>query len=246
MKSKKVQGKGINMRIILGIIMLIASIVFGLFIIPKLGSNPDTSYTVYELTKDIPAGTALTESDIKESATIDKTVAALTVGDAQAIIGKIAAVDLKKNMYVYTSDLSTGQILSKNFVPQGKQILSIPITSLAMSVSYQLQTDDVVRVFTVTNGVANVPRELQYVQVYNVYDENGNNPHISGLHPQTISFIVNQTQAEKLVSLTSTSSIQLSLIARNDEKLMKDMLSAQETVLEQIKANPQTPSAGNQ
>ena len=140
-----------------------------------------------------------------------------------------------------------GNISLKSTVPNGKQIISIPVTSIAMSVSYQLQANDIIRIFTLDdNGKTYVPDALQYLKIENVYDENGDSARATGMRPATISLIVDEIQAEELVSIITNQTVHVSLISRNDEAMAASMLEHQDKVLksintqEQFKAQSQT------
>jgi hypothetical protein len=235
MNNKRTPGKGFSVRILLGVVMLITAIIAGIFVLPKVAQTSTATYTVYTLADDISAGSVLAEDDIVAASTTDAQLASIAPSAAAEIIGKKAARDLTKGMYVYTSDLTTGQILSNSSVPAGKQIVSIPVSSLAMSVSYQVQTNDIIRIYALSDTKkAYAPAALQYVQIYGVYDENGNDPHATGLHPVNISFILDQTQAEELVTLINTRGIHLSLLSRNDEAYAKAALEKQAEIIEKL------------
>lgn len=236
MKNKNIPGKSFNPRILIGIIMLIFVVVAGVFVLPKIAEAPEKTYPVYTLTKDVSAGTILTAEDIIATSTTDEKLAALAVDKADSIIGKTAVRDLSKNAYIYNSDLIVGEILLKTEIPEGKQIISFPISSIAMSVSYQLQADDIVRIFTLNDkGEAYVPEALQYIKIENVYDENGDNARASGLRPATVSFIVDQIQAEELVTIINGKSAHITLISRNDESFASTLLAEQDIILEKIR-----------
>lgn len=247
MKNKSIPGKSFNPRILIGIIMLIFVVLVGFFVLPRIAEKPDTTYTVYTLAKDINAGTILTKDDITATSTTDEMLAALTPGTAEEIIGKTAARDLTQGVFVYKSDLISGTLTLKTTVPAGKQIISIPVTSIAMSVSYQLQADDIIRIFTLDDdGKTYVPKTLQYLKIENVYDENGNSARVTGMRPATISLIVNESQAEDLIPIITNQTVHISLMSRNNEDIATTMLEYQEKILkaittkEEINAQSQT------
>lgn len=238
-KNKKVNGKNFiaKNRIIVGVVMLICAIVLGVFILPNMGRS--TEYTIYTVSKSIPSGTIISTNMLTTTKTSDKILAERSVTEKAAkVLGEyVAKYDLQKGSYLLWSDIvksdGTG---GTDIVPAGKQIISVPITSIYSSVSYTLAKNDIIRFYSTYEDekgetLAYIPSNLCYVEIYDVYDSSGISSSISGGAPSSISLIVTEAQALDIVTLTNTSKVYYSLISSGDEEKATAYLAIQEKIL---------------
>lgn len=233
-------------RIFIGVGLILCAVICGFIIFPKAVTYQVKKYDVVVASKGISEADVFTDENIKLITTTDKNLAAMSL-NIDDIKGKKAIRDIAENGYILKDDVKNEHIKKTKYndIPDGKQIVSVSITSLAQDCAFQLKENDIARIFTVKEGQAYTPIELQYVQVIAVHIDTGEEITEDGKlisnkdvipKPASISFYVSQEQAEKLVELEKANSIYFSLVCRDDVDRANVLLSEQDNL---IKSKPE-------
>lgn len=260
--SKKVTGKesGGRMRVVVGVVLLLFAIGFGLLILPQAFNSQQQTYNVYAITQDAYAGTTITADMVSLVTTTDVNVAKSACTEVDSVMNAVLTVDVYKGQYLLKTNIGIGSLPGGeeappvayiDKVPAGKQLISLPVPSLSASVSYQIGEGDVIRFYSTytdgeRHGQAYTPVELQYVEVFGVYDSSGIECEISGGAPASLALIVTQIQAERIVELTDGRKTYFSLMSSGDDTRAEAFLQYQEKVLDELaKENTLLPDAVN-
>ena len=234
MKNKSVSFIARN-RILIGIITLVIALIGAFVILPT--ATKAEEYEVFMLNKDISSGSAITDKDYIITKTTDKLIAKQTVYKKEQLKNKVAQQNLKKDNYLFLSDLVDGTKTTANNIPAGKELIAVAIKDMAMEVSYQLKAGDIVKIYgydSKTDVTTNYP-ELQYVEVEGVYNANGidldSYNSDEAFVPSALNLIVNQKQAERIVALNAKSSVYFSLISRGNNTDKQAFLAKQENLI---------------
>lgn len=245
--ANKINGKNfiVKNRIIIGAGMIVAALVFGLILLPKAVSSAETKYEVYVATQDIPVGTTLEEDMYEIKKITDATMASKCYQSTDEIKGFKTVAEIKKddaltkeafgNKAPANAESNNKPSLDK--VPEQKQLIGVEIPSLSAGVSFGLKPGDVIR-FYATREITGTklkesytPYELQFVEVFGVYDSSGMECEKSGGAPASLTLIVTQEQAKRIVEIISNSDTYFSLMSSGDAKKKETILKYQDSVL---------------
>jgi Flp pilus assembly protein CpaB len=163
-------------RVLIGTLLLVAALGVSAFIIPRYIAGKQAVYPVITVTRSLPPGSILYDSDISVSKTSDKHLADTACSDPDEVVGKITVRQLYAGEYLLPIDVSEDYTAPTiyNTLPEGHLIISISTQSLASSVAGQIRANDIIRIYSLDEeGSAKTPCELQYVKVLAVYDSSG-------------------------------------------------------------------------
>lgn len=189
--------------------------------------------------KDISVGTKIT-SDMVE--TVEKGKINLpsgTVGSLKYAVGKYATTDIQKGDQLTTrkisKTLSLPNVKLRSLDPD-EEALTIAPKGEAATFGYHLLPNDIVSIYQVTSKGTELVNELTYISVVvtttstgtQILKENQTDSDGNSLIPSTITFIVNQAQAKKLIALSNNGNFYLVLKYRgNDDKIRQKYINAQ-------------------
>lgn len=245
--ANKINGKDfiIKNRVLIGVGMIVAAVVFGLLLLPKAVSSAETKYEVYVATQDIPAGTKLTEDMYEIKKITDADVASNCYQSTDNIEGFETVAEIKKdealtkeafgNKTPANAEVNNKPSLDK--VPDQKQLIGVKIPSLSAGVSFGLKPGDVIRFYSTREVTGTklkesyTPYELQFVEVFGVYDSSGMECEKSGGAPASLTLIVTQEQAKRIVEIISNSDTYFSLMSSGDPQKKETILKYQDSVL---------------
>lgn len=244
-KNNKMNGKNFyaKNRVIIGIVMLVFSLITGLIILPKAVAVSGST-TAYVLNETVKEGTVITMDVLKKTTTSDKIIAAFAYGNEQEIItgNLVARYDIPAGAYLTKANATNSGSGLGDIVPQGKEILSVPVESIHSTVSYSLHSGDIIRFYKATENdlrilEVTIPSLLQYVEIFDVYDADGISCSLSGAVPKSISLIVTTEQAKEIVAITTEGDIAyFSLITSGNAEKADNLLAEQEAVLKKLES----------
>lgn len=200
--------------------------------------------TAVVLTEDIPKGTLI---DSQMLTTIDVPKAALLpiqVGQRDKVVGKYACSDMVKGEIISYPKVSEAIPFDDSYLydlPDGKKAISITMPYLSSSLSSKVMAGDIVSVYArvkdekTTKAV--LVSELTYVKVLAITNQDAydltTTPEKEEYENQvafTVVLLVDDRQAEKLVSLEGENAIHLALVHRGDPEKASNFLKIQEVV----------------
>ncbi len=224
-----------------GIISIALAAVIALIGIPAIIGQTNTKTNIVRVKTDIEKGTVITAEQLEMAEVSTHGLPANVATDTAQVIGKYAAVDLVAGDYflptkISITSLNSDEILSK--LKGDKIAVSMSVQSLAGTLSNKLRTDDIIAIYTFVDGETVKPEELQYVRIIAISNSNGTNIEDAvgdeSRMASTITFLVNDRQAAKMIEIENSSRMHIALISRDDTKRAKELLAEQEEILEQI------------
>jgi len=230
-------------RVVIGVLCIIAGLVFSFVALPALQNNgQEALVSVIRMNVPVEAG-ALITADMLEAVDVPENLAAGGVTDASSAIGQYANTDL------YTGDFLTSEKLLATLSAQdpfsagtkkGKIVVSITLPSLAAGVSGRLLPGDIVTIMAFqkndqlisvepetgeeseSTSEAVIYPELQYIEVCMISANDGADATVvsspgedeENCLPVTVSLYATKAQALKLAELEQQGIIHLAFVAR--------------------------------
>lgn len=232
-------------RTILGLIFSVLALVIMFVVAPYFNNLANNDVDCVRLKTDVLRGTQITAAHLEVVSIPGYAIPTGAYKSASEIVGKYATSQLYAGDYLTAGKLSAVSISAADVLEnlgEGKVAISVPIGSFAGSLSGKLQNGDVVRFWLrgEDGGEAVVPEELQWVKIVTTTTGSGIdkdqivvNADGSFSMPSTVTVVVTEQQAKRLVECSSES-MYLTLIYRGNDEMTQKYLDMQAEVLEQI------------
>lgn len=235
-------------RTILGVICTALALVIMFVVAPYFNAMSSNDVECVRLKSDVLRGTQITAAHLEVVSIPSYAIPEGAYKSASDIVGKYATSQLYEGDYLTPGKLSTVSIAAADVlanIGEGQVAISVPITSFAGSLSGKLENGDVVRFWVRSedeDGEAIVPKELQWVKIVTTTTGSGIdkdqiivNEDGSFSMPSTVTVVVSEAQAKKLVEY-STESMYLTLVYRGNEVQTQKYLDMQNEVLKALEA----------
>lgn len=235
-------------RTILGIICTVLALIIMFVVAPFFNEIASNDVECVRLKSDVLRGTQITAAHLEVVSVPSYAIPTGAYKSASEIVGKYATSQLYAGDYLTAGKLSTVSIAAADVlanIEEGKVAISVPITSFAGSLSGKLENGDVVRFWVRSddeNGDASVPEELQWVKIVTTTTGSGIdkdqiivNEDGSFSMPSTVTVVVSEAQAKKLVEYSSDS-MYLTLVYRGNEEQTQKYLDMQDEVLKVLES----------
>ena len=233
----------LNKRMLFGIISIALAAVVALIGIPAVIGRTETKVNIVRVKSPIERGTVIRAEQVE---TVQISSAGLPQGvatDTSQVVGTYALVDLVAGDYFLPAKVSSRSPEKDTVLSRltGEYIaVSVSVKSMAGVLANKLKADDIVGIYTVTEEGAVKPRELQYVRIIaltnsngvNIEDATGDESRIAS----TVTFLVTDMQAARLIEIENSSRMHLTLVSRGDAKRAEKLLSEQRDILDEIEA----------
>ena len=238
MKQKKQGGSHpVGNRTVVGIICIAVALAICFGIAPLVNKLSDGKTEIVRLTKDVTAGTVITESDIEVVEVGSYNLPTSIITDKTEVIGKFALTNLTAGDYILPSkignDVETADSILGSLDPKHKAI-SITIGSYALGFSGKIETSDIVSILVYDEEEDKMftPPELTYVKVITTTNANGvDKAEIEDdSQPVTVTLLVNAKQAEILAYYEQHGDMHIVLEYRGDAETAQKYLDIQNKV----------------
>lgn len=227
-------------RTLIGVICAILAAVLMFVIFPFVNKATAGKVEIVRLARDVSQGRAITEQDVEIVTVGGYNLPKSIVKNKNAVIGKYAVCDLKKDDYLLPTKISDKADNADDVfrtLNGAQQAISVSISSFAAGLSGKLENGDIVSVIAQDkNGETTIPPELKYIKVITTTTKTGNDqdqitPNEDGTKelPSTVTFLVNSKQAQLLAGY---SKIHLALVYRGDEKTAEQFLNKQKEMFQ--------------
>lgn len=231
-------------RTILGVICVILALVVMFVVAPFFNTLASNDVECVRLKEDVLRGTEITAAHLEVVSVPSYAIPTGAYTTAAEIVGKYAASQLYKGDYLTSGKLSNTSISAADVLEnlgEGKVAISVPLSSFAGSLSGKLQNGDIVQFWLrYQDGEAVILEELQWVEVVTTTTGDGIdkdqivvNEDGSFSMPSTVTVVVSEMQAKRLVEC-SGSSMYLTLVYRGNEEQSQKYLDMQDAILEQL------------
>lgn len=228
-------------RVFIGISCLILATLIGFVAVPVVNRLTTSTIEVMRVANDVGMGTRITE-DMLEKVEIGKlNLPSEPATGPKQIVGKYVTVDMKAHDVVYANKVTDKLVFPENKLRQMQVGESAYTISLGDAYRSRLLPNDVVTFYTFDeSGNATVVPELKYVSV--VTTTTAEKVDIlyasqvaadgSALTPSTITFILNDTQINKLLTLENQGKYKMTLVCRgSDESAAQEYINQQNSYL---------------
>lgn len=215
-----------------GILCLLFSAVVAFVILPILYDKQSDTVTAVQVSAPIAKGNLISSEMVSENKVGSYGISKGFVSDKDKVVGKVAKVDMLLGDTVTSSKIGeyASDPLIDSFKKDGKRLVTVSIGSNAAGMASHLQKGDTVNVAciiesdTYTNMVYTYP-ELQNLKIYDI--ENSNAESISDAKKEstsmvsnsdiiikTVTLIVNDLQANKLIEAEYNGKLHLIFVSR--------------------------------
>ena len=229
-------------RTIIGIICIVLALVVTFAVAPLVNKLADNRTDIVRLTGDVVQGHMISDTDIEIVTVGSYNLPTDVITKKEDVLGKFAAVDLKKGDYLLPSKVTSVSDSADDVfrtLDGTKQAISVTIQSFAGGLSGKLETGDIVSavVYSAEEDKCFTPPELQYVKVITSTTSQGVDKAdiTDNTQPATVTLLVDKTQAELLARYEKSGSIHFVLEYRGDPAQAQKYLDAQTEYLKEAR-----------
>lgn len=234
----------LNNRFIFGLLSILLAAIIAFVALPTVSRQTNGKTEIIRIINPVLKGAAITEKDIESVEVGSYNLPANVARSREDVVGYYATADLAAGDYVLSSKVSLIPVTSDvalNEIPSGKVAISFTVKTLASGLSDKLQPGDIIRIYHFLDMAQEVP-ELKFVKVLAVTDEEGFNvdnakemtEEEEKQQSATVTVLASPEQAKLITGLENDGVAHVALICRNNEKLAKELLLQQETILKEI------------
>ena len=229
----------LNKRMLFGIISIVLAAVIAFIGIPAVSQQNNTTVHIVRVKTAIAEGSVITAEALEMAEVSSQNLPANVAADFSQVVGSYAAVDLVAGDYFLPEKVSRtasdkDPLLS--MMPDDRVAVSVSVQSLAGILSNKLRADDIVSIYS-PNGLGQyeVVDELRYVRIIAVTNANGTNIEDAvedeSRMASTVTFLLNDRQAQKLITIEHGHPMHLVLVSRGDIHRAVELLKEQENML---------------
>lgn len=194
-------------KIVVGVICIVIAAVFAFLLLPTLNKGKNNTVTVIKLQQSVTAGTKIEESMLEEKDVGGFGLPESVIKEKQQIVGKYANCSITPDEIILNSKISDYAADEKldSIMANGQMLVTVSLDSVAASVGNHLQTGDIVSIISYADNAVNAYEELKNLEVYSIENDDAQNldetqgDEEAEKIASSITLIVNQAQAEKLV-----------------------------------------------
>ena len=213
-------------KIVVGVICIVIAAVMAFIFLPSISKSKSNTIKIYSVKNIIHEGSKIEESMITEKEVGSYGLPESVVKDKDKIVGKYASCDITPDDLILSSKLSdyaANQKLDK-VMSQGKMLVTVSLDSVAAAVGNHLKTGDIISIVGYSNDSVVVYEELKELEVYSIENENAekledveNNEEAEHL-ASTVTLVVTQVQAEKLIQAEYSGKVHAVFVKRGAVK----------------------------
>ena len=242
-------------RTVIGVLCILLALIICFGITPIFSRSASEKTEIVRVTKDIKEGDEITAEMVQTVEVGAYNLPQNLMTDKKEVIGKYATADLAAGDYILSSKLSAVPAAENAYLYNldgTKQAISVTIKSFATGLSGKLESGDIVTVIVADyqgKGETAIPPELQYVEVISVtassgYDANTGEVVDEKELPSTVTLLVTTEQAKVLAELEQDSELHLALVYRGTPENAAKFIAAQDTLIEELYAEPEPENSG--
>lgn len=228
-------------RIFLSILCILIAGVISFMLLPKLYKDKAETVTVLRVAADISKGEKIENRHIAEVEVGKYGLPDNIINDKSLVIGKIAKTSMVKGDYIFPqkiADFASDEKMNR-IVKENKRLVTVSVPSIAAGLSSHLKSGDIVTVAVFLNQKESAdgeqsasPKvmiypELKSLEVYSVENSRtqsteqareqqqaDNKPSSNDPIPKTVTLVVTEAQAVKLIEAEYTGKLHLILEKR--------------------------------
>ena len=213
-------------KIVVGVICIVIAAILAFFFLPSISKSKSNTETIFAVKNAVAEGTKIEESMLVEKEVGSYGLPQSIIKEKDKIVGKYASCNITPDDFILSSKLSdyaANQKLDK-VMSQGNMLVTVSLDSVASAVGNHLKSGDIISIVGYANDAVVVCEELKALEVYSVENENAekledveNNEEAEHL-ASTVTLIVNQVQAEKLIQAEYSGKVHAVFVKRGAVK----------------------------
>lgn len=242
-------------RTVVGVLCILLALVICFGVTPMFSRSASEKAEIVRVIADIKEGDEITEKmvDTVEVGAFNLPKDIMTRKDD--VVGKYATADLQVGDYILSGKLSYKPAAENAYLYNldgTKKAMSVTIKSFATGLSGKLESGDIVSVLVADYqglGETTIPAELQYVEVISVTASSGYDANTGEVVtedkelPSTVTLLVTTEQAKVLAELEQESELHLALVYRGTPEHSAEFIAAQDILIQELYAEPETGDA---
>ena len=194
-------------KMVVGGICIALAAVFAFVLLPGMNKNKSGTVKIVKFNTDVLPGTYIDETMLTEKEVGGYGLPDSVVKDKAEIVGKYAVCDIKADDYILSSkisDFAADERLDR-INAEGRKLITVTLSSIAAGVGNYLKAGDKVSILCFKDDAVAAYDELKNLEVYSVQNddavnvENAQDDDAEGKIATTITLVVNDAQAQKLV-----------------------------------------------
>ena len=218
--------KMLQSKVLIGVICIIIAAMLAFFMIPSINKSKSNTENIYVLINAIDEGTKIDETMIIEKEVGSFGLPDTVVKDKDKIVGKYAMCDLYADEFIVSSKLSDYAVNRKldSVMEHGNMLVTVSLDSVAAGVGNHLKEGDIINIVGFANDNIISYEELKNLEIYSIENEDAENledienkedaEHLAS----TVTLIVNQLQAEKLIQTEYAGKVHAVFVRRGAAK----------------------------
>lgn len=213
-------------KIVVGVVCIVIAAILAFFFLPSISKSKSNTETIFAVKNAVAEGTKIEESMLVEKEVGSYGLPQSIIKEKDKIVGKYASCNITPDDFILSSKLSdyaANQKLDK-VMSQGNMLVTVSLDSVASAVGNHLKSGDIISIVGYANDAVVVYEELKALEVYSVENENAekledveNNEEAEHL-ASTVTLIVNQVQAEKLIQAEYSGKVHAVFVKRGAVK----------------------------
>ena len=213
-------------KIVVGVICIVVAAILAFFFLPSISKSKSNTEKVYAVKNAVAEGTKIEESMLVEKEVGSYGLPQSIIKDKDKIVGKYASCSITPDDLILTSKLSdfaANQKLDK-VMSQGNMLVTVSLDSVASAVGNHLKSGDIISIVGYANDAVVAHEELKALEVYSIENENAEkledveNDEEAEHLASTVTLIVNQVQAEKLIQAEYSGKVHAVFVKRGAVK----------------------------
>ena len=213
-------------KIVVGVVCIVIAAILAFFFLPSISKSKSNTETIFAVKNAVAEGTKIEESMLVEKEVGSYGLPQSIIKDKDKIVGKYASCNITPDDFILSSKLSdfaANQKLDK-VMSQGNMLVTVSLDSVASAVGNHLKSGDIISIVGYANDAVVAYEELKALEVYSIENENAekledveNNEEAEHL-ASTVTLIVNQVQAEKLIQAEYSGKVHAVFVKRGAVK----------------------------
>lgn len=219
-------------RTSLGVFSIILALIISFGITPLINKKTSSQVEIVRVNKDIKQGEEITSDKISKIKVGAYNLPPNVIKSEQELLSKFAKVDMYKGDFFFKEKISDINKMQDHYLYNTfnqKIAISATIKSDASGLSGKLQEGDIVTIIGKTdkNPKLEIIQELMYVKVLSTTVKGIDKDETEGM-PNTVTFSVNDIQAEKIAELELEGDMHVALVYRGEEEMANAYLELQQ------------------
>lgn len=213
-------------KIVIGVICIVIAAIMAFFFLPSISKSKSNTEKIFAFKSTVAEGTMIEESMLEEKEVGSYGLPQSIIKEKDEIVGKYASCDITPDDLILSSKLSDFAANRKldKVMNEGNMLVTVSLDSVASAVGNHLKSGDIISVIGYANNAVVVYEELKELEVYSIENEDAekledieNNEEAEHI-ASTVTLVVNQFQAEKLIQAEYSGKVHAVFVKRGVAK----------------------------